>query len=592
MPGATDDPVKFSLAQCIGEALARTFPDKAASLQSECSPDVIFQLLEQPPQPEMGDYALPCFRFAKTLKQKPILIAERLSEQVSGPWIQSIKLAGAFLNIVTDKTQLAKLTIGETLDGSYFKRLLGSPPAANRRVMIEFSQPNTHKEFHIGHGRNVCLGDAICRLFKNAGHDVIGVNYIGDEGTHVAKCLWEIERSGEPLPDTNHVEWYGKKYAAASRRLEEANDNREAYQQEVSNVLGQLEKRQGTYFDLWQRTRKDCLEDFDRTYEWLDVSFDHVFYESEVSEASQEIVDEFIEKGLFKESEGAYGIDMSEWKLGFFMARKSDGTTLYITKDLALARVKFEQFRIDRSIYVVASEQNFHFKQLFKALELMGFEQADQCHHLSYAHVKLPDGKMSSRKGTAVNFNDLISLIQNQLDEYLSKYKDNWSADEIAQTGHRLTVAAIKYGMLVSDPSRDIVFDPKEWTSFEGHSGPYLCYSYARTQSILRKCSDEGHVHSTKNLSLLKDDSEHELLRFIYDVNRVSKLACEQYKPSMLCNHLYNLCKAFNRFYAKQSVLNADNSELRGARLALVASASATLHHGLGLIGISPPERM
>ena len=369
-------------------------------------------------------------------------------------------------------------------------------------------------------------------------------------------------------------------------------EDRETYQKEIAAILSELEAGKGPYHHLWQSSREDCLRDFQSIYQWLGVDFKHVFYESELTEESQKIVDEYIKRGLFVESDGAMGIDMEPYKLGFFMARKSDGTSLYMTKDLALARRKFEDFAINRSIYVVGCEQNFHFQQLFKALDLMGFEQASQCHHLSYAHVRLPDGKMSSRQGNIVAFSELIDLLRKEIDGYMEKRKEDWSEKEIYAVREKIARGALRYGMLVSDPGREIIFDPKAWTSFEGHSGVYLMYSYSRTRSILMKCDAHGYEAAFDQLHHLDKDSEHELLRALYEFNEVVRQAAESYRPSVLCQHLYHMAKCFNRFYSESSVLKAEEKPVRSARVALVTAFAKTLHEGLGLLGIDPPQRM
>lgn len=462
--------------------------------------------------------------------------------------------------------------------------------------MIEFSQPNTHKEFHVGHGRNVCLGDSICRIFSYNGFNVIAANYFGDEGTHIAKCLWEVEKykGSEKIESVSKkAEWLGLRYVEANTKIKEASDDDKViYNKEVSDILKSIESKNGHYYDLWRKTRQYCLEDFDEIYKWLDVKFDKYFYESEVSEDSQKIVDEYIQKGLFVEDQGAIGFDMSDKKLGFFMARKSDGTTPYITKDLALAKVKFNDFKIDRSIYVVANEQNLHFRQLFYALEKMGFQQASKSYHLSYGMVVRPDGKMSSRLGNSITFFQLIDLVSEEIHTYLEKYSSEWTQSQKDDTAHKLAVGAIKYGMLQADPNKEIVFDPKEWVSFEGNSGPYLMYSYARTQSILRKAQELGLKSSTTHLELLVHDTERDLMRHLYDFNQVTIQACENYRPSTIANHLFFTCKAYNRFYTEVSVMKAETNELRDARLSLLEGFAATLKNGLYLLGITPPERM
>lgn len=590
------DPAKCSLATSLFEALKKTASE---NLPEELSAVDFFKGLEQPPEKSLGDYALPCFRFAKALKKNPNLVAEELKNELlalNNPWVDRIDLKGAFLNIFTNQKQVAKTLIPLLIKGEGFKLLSQNPTHNKTKVMIEFSQPNTHKEFHVGHGRNVCLGDSLCRIFSYNGFEVIPVNYIGDEGTHIAKCLWAVDHyTGEKLDDKieNKAEWLGQRYVEANTKLKSASDeDKIKYNAEVSAILKSIENKTGKYYDTWKITRQYCLDDFNRIYNWLDVHFAHFFYESEVSEASQDIVEEYIKKGLFVEDNGAIGFDMSDKKLGFFMARKSDGTTLYGTKDLALAALKFNQYHIDRSIYVVGSEQNFHFKQVFYALEKMGFPQAAKCYHLSYGMVVRPEGKMSSRSGNSFTFLQLINLVVEEINVYLDKYKDEWDKSRMEETAHKLAVGAIKYGMLQADPNKEIVFDPKEWVSFEGNSGPYLMYSYARTQSILNKAAEQKIELSLVNLDLLIHESERELMRHLYDFNQTAMYACENYKPSTIANHLFFTCKAYNRFYNDVSVMKAETEELRGARLALLKAFGETLKTGLHLLGITPPEKM
>jgi arginyl-tRNA synthetase len=590
------DPAKCSLATTLFKALQKIALDQQPV---ELSVIDFFKALEQPPEKSLGDYALPCFRFAKALKKNPNTVALELKSELdaaNNPWIDRVDLKGAFLNIFTNQKEVAKTLIPLLVNGDGLKFLSKNTSNNKTKVMIEFSQPNTHKEFHVGHGRNVCLGDSLCRIFSFNGFDIIPVNYIGDEGTHIAKCLWATDRyTGEKLDEKieNKAEWLGQRYVEANNLLKAASDtDKVIYNSEVSAILKAIESKTGKYYELWKTTRQYCLDDFDRIYKWLDVHFDHFFYESEVSEASQEIVEEYIKKGLFVEDNGAIGFDMSDKKLGFFMARKSDGTTLYGTKDLALAKVKFNQFHIDRSIYVVASEQNFHFKQVFYALEKMGFEKASKCYHLSYGMVVRPEGKMSSRSGNSFTFLQLINLVVLEINSYLEKYKDEWDKARLEDTAHKLAVGAIKYGMLQADPNKEIVFDPKEWVSFEGNSGPYLMYSYARTQSILNKAIELGISLSLEHLDLLTHESERELMRHLYDFNQTVIYACENYKPSTIANHLFFTCKAYNRFYNEVSVLKSENENLRGARLALLNAFGNTLKQGLYLLGITPPEKM
>lgn len=593
------DVARLELMELIYSSILENF-----TMPTELNPEQlkleIFRTLEQPPEQKLGDYAFPCFKLAKALKSNPNELALKIKstiESKNSQWISHLELKGAFLNTFINQQTLAKNFIPTILSGDNFSAISENSPKKSIRTMIEFSQPNTHKEFHVGHGRNVCLGDSLCRLYSYAGYQVVPVNYIGDEGTHIAKCLWGIKnyKGSDPLTETtpNKAEWLGQRYVEANNALKDASEeDKQKIQAEISLILKTLESKTGAEYELWKKTRQYCLDDFNSIYSWLDVHFDHFFYESEVSEASQEIVEEYIKKGLFIEDKGAIGFDMSDKKLGFFMARKSDGTTLYITKDLALAKVKFNQFNIQKSIYVVGSEQNFHFKQLFYALEKMGFEAAKDCYHLSYGMVVRPEGKMSSRAGNSFTFLQLIKIVQDEIQTYLDKYKNEWSEERILDTAHKLAVGAIKYGMLIADPNKEIVFDPKEWVSFEGNSGPYLMYSYARTQSILTKCQEQSYFSSTEHLNTLTHESERELLRALYDFNKTALYAAENYKPSTLAHHLFGMCKSFNRFYVEVSVLKAENDQVRSARIALIESFALTLKTGLHLLGITPPDKM
>lgn len=571
--------------------------DLSPEIEKNLSRNKIAAMLEMPPEANLGDLSLPCFSFSRLLRMPPPKIAEQVKENLlesKCSWIKEIVVAGAFLNFYFDTNKLAQSIINSINNGQFFKNIFNeSESIASEKVMVEYSQPNTHKEFHVGHCRNVCLGDSVTRLYQYMGFQVVPVNYIGDEGAHVAKCLWRVKQSGEELPTKNFANWYGSKYTEATQILADADEEqRKLYLQEISQILKEIESKNGYFYDLWEKSKQQCMSDLNDIYKWMNVHFDYIFTESEVSEESQEIVDKYIKEGLFTESDGAFGMSLEDYNLGYFMARKSDGTSLYITKDLALARRKFEDFKIDRSIYVVASEQNFHFKQLFKALELMGFEKAGHCYHLSYAHVTLPEGKMSSRSGNIIPFNKLVEMVSMKVDVHLEKYRDEWSQDEIKETNRKLSLAAIKYGMLVGDPQKEIVFELERWTSFEGQTGPYLMYAYSRTQSIIDNCLEKGFSKTNPNFALLTDPLEHSLLRQMYRFNEVAVSSGLTYKPSILANYLYHLCKSFSKFYACLSVLNAEGKELCEARLALVDGFSQVLKCGLGLLGIETANRM
>lgn len=590
---AIDHP-RWKLAQAIRRGLMSMIEEARVA---ECpSVSEIYRGIERPPEQSLGDYAIPCFRFGKPVGQKPQDIALHLKSAVPAGdnlWIKSIDVVGAFLNVRLNIGLLASDVVPSINGGNLGAAFRTFGRHQDTRVMIEYSQPNTHKIFHVGHMRNVALGDSLWRLYDYCGYPVHPVNYIGDEGAHIAKCLWYIRKLNMTAPTDRQGEWLGEMYTKATLFLEDANEADKAlFETEISEILRAIESKHGPIFELWRQTRQWSMDIFHEIYDWVGARFDHYFYESEVSEESQTIVDEYLTKGIFVEDQGAIGLDLKPWKLGFCLLRKRDGNTLYATKDLALARHKFERFKIDRSIYVVASEQNLHFRQVFKTLELMGFEQAKNCFHLSYGMVVLPDGKMSSRKGNIIAFSELKDRMSAELGKYLTKYVGEWTQEELDATNRKLCVGAIRYGMICSDPAKDIVFDLQDWLSFEGNTGPYLMYSFARTQSILRKSEVDVNLIHRADLTVLSLEEERDLLSYLVDFNIIVEQACETNRPSTLAHHLYHMCKAYNRFHTNVSVLKADTEKLKHARLALLRAFSQTLKTGLGLLGMEAPEKM
>jgi arginyl-tRNA synthetase len=326
-------------------------------------------------------------------------------------------------------------------------------------------------------------------------------------------------------------------------------------------------------------------------YSWAQVEFDVWYWESDVDADSLKLAKEYFEKGLFVESEGAIGIDLADFKLGFCLLIKSDGNGLYATKDIELARKKFTQHKIEKSIYVVDKRQALHFQQVFKTLELMGFENAKNCHHLQYDFVELPDGAMSSRKGNIVPLQSLVDEMVAMIKrEYLSKYESDWTSQEIDKTANDVARGAIKYGMIRLDNNKKIVFDMKEWLKLDGESGPYIQYSYARIHSL---CEKLGYHQSLKaDWSQLKEPQEIALLQKLTGFNDVAIISAEQYKTGSMCSYLYDLSKLFNSFYAECSVQNAGTEELKTARLLLCKSVSVVLEKGLNILGIPAPKRM
>jgi arginyl-tRNA synthetase len=580
------DPLKSHLTDLIIQAVNSSFGSVDTSK--------VYQLISDAPDLKMGHYAFPCFILAKELKTAPPQLAIKLSEEIkklASPHIENAVNVGPYVNFFMKSSAYGELNIKSILDGSYFKRKLRDNTP---KTMVEYSQPNTHKELHVGHMRNLCLGDALIKLHRYIGYDIVSSTFPGDVGTHVAKCLWYLKNiNKESPPPTRKGAWLGKMYSTANNLLE---DQRGTPQEEINRkalteILSQLEKKSGEYYELWKETRQWSIELMEEVYKWADVKFDVWYWESDVDADSLKLAKEYYEKGLFKTDEGAIGIDLTDYKLGFCLLIKSDGNGLYATKDIELARRKFQQHKVERSIYVVDKRQALHFQQVFKTLELMGFENAKNCFHLQYDFVELPDGAMSSRKGNIVPLQALVDQMVTMIkSDYLAKYNNEWSKEEIEKTANDVAKGAIKYGMIRMDNNKKIVFDMKEWLKLDGESGPYIQYSFARINSLTEKL---GYNPSTKiDWSVLTNPTEVALLQKLNGLNDVAIIAAEQYKTAAMCAYLYDLSKLFNSFYAECSVGNAETESLKIARLGLCKAVANNLEKGLNLLGIPAPRRM
>lgn len=546
------------------------------------------------PQLELGHRALGLFPMAKILRGNPAKvcgeIATKLNENLPDS-IEKIDAKGPYLNVFFKIDYLAKSILApvfskESIEGPLF---LKTP-----KTMVEYSQPNTHKVLHVGHMRNLCLGNSLIKILRYAGYDVVSATYPGDVGTHVAKCLWYLKNiNQEPIPETNKGAWLGQIYSTANTLLEDqrGTDKEEENRKILTDILKQLHGGEGEYYDLWKETREWSLELMKTSYEWADVDFDRWFFESEVDAPSMKLAEKLLADGHLVKDDGAIGMDLSDDKLGFCLIIKTDGTGLYATKDVELARRKFEEFGIQKNIYVVDNRQSFHFKQVFKVLEKIGFEQAKDCYHLAYEMVELKDGAMSSRKGNIIALMDLVQKMEDSIiANYLEKYRGEWTDQEIAETATMIANGAIKYGMLRMDNNRKIVFDMDEWLKLDGETGPYLQYVHARLNSLLLK-GEPVNIHQVK-FELLNNKLEVQLLLKLNQFQDTVMKSVEGLKTLNLCTYLYDLGKSFNSFYAECSVMNAESEDLKQARMALCYSVKEVMAKGLSLLGIQAPEKM
>ena len=412
------DPLRKKISENILAALQKMGCEPLPSIN-----ELVLQLVE-PPTSAMGDLAFGCFILAKNLKKSPAIMAQELKKELETlgslkDQVETMTAAGPYLNFALKPEWIGQQILDPILNGSFFKTELTSQ---NPKTMIEYSQPNTHKELHVGHMRNACLGDALVRMGRYAGLDIVSATFPGDVGTHVAKCLWYLKyKNTETIPATGKGEWLGRIYSKANLMLEdELGSPKEADNREkLKMILKQLEAKSGEFYDLWKETKQWSLDLMQHVYKWGDIKFDQWYWESDVDSASVEYVKKLFSEGKLVKSEGAVGFDLEVENLGFCLLLKSDGTGLYATKDIELARRKFEDFKIEKNIYVVDMRQELHFKQVFKVLEKLGFEQAKDCFHLKYNFVELPDGAMSSRKGNIVPLMELVHKMEEMVKTWL-----------------------------------------------------------------------------------------------------------------------------------------------------------------------------
>jgi len=541
--------------------------------------------IEAPPSPEMGDLAVPCFYFTKVNRISPNQIAAELKDKIPAKGvIKKVENTGPYLNFYLSGRYLSSHVLKEIVkkEEQYGARKLSKD--RKETIMLEYSQPNTHKEFHIGHLRNAVLGSALINLYRSQGYKVIAANYIGDIGSHVAKCLWALEKfhSGEE-PAENKGKFLGQIYTEAVAKVEENPD----YKKEADEVQQKLERNNKQWIALWKKTRQWSLDDFNRIYKLLGIKFDQFYYESEVEKPGKKIVGELLEKGIAEKSEGAVIINLEKYDLKNFLLLKSDGSSLYSTKDLALAQLKFKKYKLDRSYVLIDTRQDFYFQQLFKTLDVMGFAQ--KMDTILYEFVTLKDGAMSSRKGNVVIFDDFYKEILSRAEEETKKRHENWTEDKIKETAKQITLAAIKFSMLKSNNESIIVFDPQEALSFDGYSGPYLQYTVSRINSILKK--EAAPSAKQVNFGKLNLQLEKELILALSRFPEIIGEASRESQPSYLAKYLFDLARLFSSYYQAVPVLNSE-SAIKQARLLLIMEIKQVLSNGLEILGIPTVEQM
>ena len=542
--------------------------------------------------------------------QKAQEIAEQVRAQLgSVESISHIEAVKGYLNVYFKTSDYARRVVDEVLaSGLDF----GRGAKKNERVMVEYAQPNTHHSFHIGHARNTILGEVLARLVEFAGFETIRASYPGDLGLGVITVMWiydKLYKGQEPEGVHERGQWLAKLYVEATALLEkkenetpEQTAQREVYDAERREMYRKWDAGDETVRKLWHETREWSLEELRDVLKMLDVKMDVWFYESEVDEPSKAIVEELIAKNIADDERpngGAVIVKIDE-KLGLTKEKyrtnvilRGDGTTLYLTKDLALAKEKFEKYHVDRSIYVVDVRQSLHMQQAFAILKLWGFPQSEKCYHLGYGFVSLPEGAMSARRGRVVLFKDVADEAVKRVLAVESEKSGDVPVSEREKIASQIGLGALVYSMLSVDNNKDIVFDINEALSFDGRTGPYIQNAYVRANSILKKAGVstlERLNVSTFDYELTKH--EIELIEQISRFPQTVEQAANEYRPLVMASYAYDLANTFHSFYHAVNVMQTEDEKVKNARLRLVMAAKQTIENALRLLDIQSPDVM
>ena len=538
-----------------------------------------------------GDYTLVVFPLLRFSHTSPAATGEALGEWLKSncPEIQAYNAVQGFLNL-----SLSPVYWVRTLQEISADKDFGQLPPTGRRIMVEFSSPNTNKPLHLGHVRNNLLGSSVSDILKAAGNEVIKTTLVNDRGVHICKSMYAwMKRFNGATPESS-----GKKgdHLVGDCYVEFARMEKEdpSVMDEVHRMLIKWEEGDPEVRDLWSRMNGWVFDGFEQTYRALGISFDRTYYEHDTYLLGKELVQKGLDMGVFvRDDDGSVWCDLTDEGLDRKLLLRSDGTSVYMTQDLGTARRRFEEFSLDSHVYVVGDEQNYHFQVLKKVLSKLGFPWADQIYHLSYGMVELPEGKMKSREGTVVDADDLIEKMYNEAKEASAEpgrlsgvaEKDR---DKLFRT---IGLGALKYFILKVDPKKKMLFNPKESIDFNGNTGPFIQYTHARIRSILRKAEDLG-LDASVDGGVVLSAKETRLVKLLAACPSKVAEAASEFSPAVIANYSYDIAKEFNQYYHDTPVLKEEDKCLLQARLTLISTVASVLRRMMGLLGIELPERM
>jgi arginyl-tRNA synthetase len=569
-----------------------------------------FQINETKPEFE-GDYTVVLFALVKILKKSPELLGNEIGEQLiknHPDFFSKYNVIKGFLNLQLADAQLTRL-LRQNFDNKHF----GKKSSNDQKIMVEYSSPNTNKPLHLGHLRNIFLGWSVAEILKANGNEVIKTSIVNDRGIHICKSMiaWQMFANGATPESANekgdHLvgDFYVKfndEYKNEVHQLIESGKTKEEAEKEApimketQQMLLDWENGKPEVRALWSEMNGWVYEGFAETYKRIGSDFDHTFYESNTYLLGKDFVQEGLKKNiLIKKEDGSVWIDLSDKGLDEKLVLRSDGTSVYITQDIGLAKQKFEDYHLDKSIYVIGDEQLYHMKVLKEIIRKLGMPYADEIYHLSYGMVELTTGKMKSREGTVVDADDLIDEMVATAEKHtkeLGKVND-FTNDELDKLYETLGLGAMKFYLLRVDPKKRMIFNPEDSIDFHGFTGPFVQYTYARIQSILRKVgSEQLSVNSNQLLMEKLLPLERQLIIFLEKYGNIISDAAIEMNPSIIANYVFNLSKLYNSFYSEHSVANAENEEKKKLRLCISVMTSTVIKSGLQLLGINVPERM
>lgn len=552
--------------------------------------------IQVPPKPELGDVAFPLFAYAKQFRMAPNKIAQIIKERIeklenrpSGEML----LAGPYLNVRLDFSSIINSLKDEVFEKE--DKYGNSNLYNNKKVMIEFSCPNTNKPLHLGHMRNDSLGESVSAILKANGADVKKVNLINNRGVHICKSMLAYKKFGNgETPQSANVKGdhlvgnYYVKFAQWEKEDPSAVD-------QAKEMLVKWEEGDKETIDLWKKMNGWTLDGLAQSYEKTGVSFDKYYYESDTYKLGKDKVLKGLEDGVFyKEEDGSVWIDLEEIKLDKKVLLRNDGTSLYMTQDIGTAIARHEDWPFESLVYVVASEQQYHFKVLFYILDKLGYSWAKDLHHLSYGMVNLPNGKMKSREGTVVDADDLFDNLADLAKKEIQEKERENLVDGLDKTANAIALGALNYYLLQVDPTKDMTFDPVKSISFNGNTGPYLQYMGARISSMLRKFDEVKDDYKSIEFdpSLLNLEEERELVKMIANFPQIVEKAGLNFNPSLICSHLYDISKMFSKWYHDNKILMAEDKNIVVARITLAKMVLQVIKNSFNLVGITYLESM